>query len=78
MFKSLICAIRGHCFGPDIKEVDQFGNDWLVHDCERCGRIEVLKRPPPVDVIVHGTITTEVIRREHPEAGRRQSDPLGG
>lgn len=61
MLNRLICAIRGHRFGQDIREVDQFGNDWLVHDCERCGWTEVIKRPPPIDVIVIGTITTKVI-----------------
>ncbi len=61
LLKVLRCILSGHRFGDPIREVDQFGNQWLVQDCVRCGRTEVIERPPPI-VVVH-TVSSQVIGR---------------
>ena len=61
MLKFLQCTLFGHRPGDPLREVDQFGNQWLVQDCVRCGYIEVIERPPPI-VVVH-TVSRQVIER---------------
>lgn len=79
----LWCALSDHRLGP---ECPSACGQWAFRECSRCQRLVTTKRPPPIIVIHHFTVETEVVEmavrvpetQENPEAGRRQSEPLEG
>ncbi len=65
MLARLLCAMFDHRLdGPDINSVC---GQWAFRDCQRCGRLVTIRRPPPVTVVHRYTVTTEIVPRTTPE-----------